>query len=127
MVYLVKNILQQGGIMGCYEVNIKEGMPTVEAARIRLDQALRTAKARRYPAVKIIHGYGSSGKGGAIKRDVQAFLAQKKRGGAISGFVGGEDFSPFSADSRAITDRLPQLKNDKDYSRGNDGITIVLL
>lgn len=108
-------------------VNLEQGMPTVETARIKLDQALRSAKARRCLALKIIHGYGSSGKGGAIKRDVQSFLTGKKRSGAIRGFVPGERFSPFDASARAILDACPALSRDSDYSRGNDGITIVLL
>lgn len=108
-------------------VNLEQGMPTVEAARIKLDQALRTAKARRLVTMKIIHGYGSSGKGGAIKRDVQSFLAGKKRAGLIRGFVPGERFSPFDPAARAILDACPALSRDSDYSRGNDGITIVLL
>lgn len=102
-------------------------MPTVAQARLKLEQALRTAKARRCDTMKIIHGYGSSGKGGAIKRDVQLFLSEKKHSGAIQSFVPGGDFSPFSPDARAMLDRCPELAKDSDYSRGNDGITIVLL
>ncbi len=102
-------------------------MPTVEAARIRLDQALRTAKARRQIAIKIIHGYGSSGKGGAIKRDVHTVLAQKHRAGTIQAFVPGESFSPFDPSARQIVTACPSLTKDRDYSRSNHGITIVLL
>lgn len=108
-------------------VNLEQGMPTVEQARIKLDQALRTAKARRVTSLKIIHGYGSSGKGGAIKKDVQSFLLGKKRSGAIRGFVSGDRFSPFDASARALIDLCPELARDSDYSRGNDGVTIVLL
>ena len=113
--------------MNCYRINLEEGMPTVENARIKLDQALRTAKARRYDALKIIHGYGSSGKGGAIKKDVQSYLAGKKRSGAIRGFAAGGDFTPFHAETRKMVDLCPDLTRDSDYSRGNDGITMVLL
>ena len=113
--------------MNCYRINLEEGMPTVENARIKLDQALRTAKARRYDTLKIIHGYGSSGKGGAIKRDVQSFLSGKKRARTIRGFVPGENFSPFHEEARKMVDLCPDLTRDSDYSRGNDGITMVLL
>lgn len=113
--------------MSATVINLEEGMPTVANARIKLDQALRTAKSRKVKVVKIIHGYGSSGKGGAIKRDVQAFLTQKKSSGNIRGFVPGERFSPFDAHARAMLDQCPELAKDSDYSRGNDGITIVLL
>lgn len=113
--------------MQCEVINLEAGMPTVRAARVKLDQALRSAKARRVAAVKIIHGYGSSGKGGAIKRDVQTVLAGKKREGHIRGYVAGENFSPFHADARLIIDKCPELARDSDYSRSNDGVTIVLL
>ena len=108
-------------------INLEQGMPTVEAARVKLDQALRTAKAQRMTTLKIIHGYGSSGKGGAIKRDVQSVLAGKLRSGSIRGYVPGERFSPFDPVARALLDRCPALSRDSDYSRGNDGVTIVLL
>lgn len=113
--------------MSCKIINLESGMPTVEVARARLTNELITARMRGEKAVKIIHGYGSTGKGGAIKADVHKFLAQKQRSGGLRGFVKGEDFSPFSEDSRRLTDILPELKKDRDYSRGNDGITIVLL
>lgn len=113
--------------MNCRIVNLESGMPTVEVARNRLMNELQTAKMCGDKALKIIHGYGSSGKGGAIKSDVQKILAQKQRSGAIRGYVKGEDFSPFCEASRQITTRLPELTRDRDYSRGNDGITIVLL
>lgn len=108
-------------------VNLEQGMPTVEHARIQLDQALRAAKSRRVTAVKIIHGYGSSGKGGAIKRDVQTLLSGRKRSGYIKEYVPGERFSPFDPSARAMVAACPELARDRDYSRSNDGITMVLL
>ncbi len=113
--------------MRCKIVNLEAGMPTVEVARGRLNNALQVARMQGDRVVKIIHGYGSSGRGGAIKADVQRALAEKQRTGAIKGYVKGEDFSPFSATSRQLTARCPDLTKDRDYSRGNDGITIVLL
>lgn len=113
--------------MGAVIVNLEQGMPTVEIARQRLEQAIRTARARRTAALKIVHGYGSSGKGGAIKRDVAQVLARKMRAGEIRGFVAGENFSPFDPGARKILDLCPELRNDSDYARGNDGITIVLV
>jgi hypothetical protein len=110
-----------------YRINLEEGMPTVENARRKLEQALRTARARRYDAMKIIHGYGSTGKGGAIKRDVHIFLSQQKRRGSIQTYVPGESFSPFDENARRMIDRCPDLAKDSDYSRGNDGVTLVLL
>lgn len=113
--------------MNVYEANIERGMPTVEQARIRLDQALRTARQQRHPVIKIIHGYGSTGKGGAIKKDVLVLLSQEKNKGKIKNYIAGEDFSPFDATARQMLNEYPLLRKDKDYSRNNAGITIVLM
>lgn len=50
-------------------INLEAGMPTVELARSRLNQGLQSARMRGEKAVKIIHGYGSTGRGGKIKAD----------------------------------------------------------
>ena len=107
-------------------INLEAGMPVVEVARSRLNQGLQSARMRGEKAVKIIHGYGSSGRGGKIKRDTHAVLAQKKEAGLIRDFVPGEEFSPFYEKARRAAAALPSLTRDDDYSRENDGITIVL-
>ena len=54
--------------MECQIVNLEAGMPTVDMARTHLNMTLRSAKANRVKVLKLIHGYGSSGKGGAIRQ-----------------------------------------------------------
>ncbi len=108
-------------------INLEAGMPTVETARMRLIGELQTAKMTGNRVLKIIHGYGSTGKGGAIKAEVGRLLLQKKREGAIRDFVKGEDFTPFSPDGRRIVALVSSLGKDRDYARGNDGITIVVI
>ena len=49
------------------EVNIKSDMPTVAEAEKRLEAAISSGKKLGSGAVKIIHGYGSGGKGGKIR------------------------------------------------------------
>ncbi len=108
-------------------INLEAGMPTVEAARMRMNQGLRTARMGGIRLVKLIHGYGSSGRGGAIRRDVQTQLAAKRAKGEIRGFVPGEDFSAFDATARQMVDLDPAVARDIDYGRQNHGITMVLL
>ncbi len=107
-------------------INLEQGMPTAATACSRLGQELAMAKAGRQSAIKVIHGYGSSGKGGAIKREVHILLRHKKQTGAIKEFVPGEDFSPFYEAARRAVDICPELCRDRDYSRQNGGITIVV-
>ena len=113
--------------MAIFTLNIESGMPSVSAARGRLTQGLRTARAQGVAAVKVIHGYGSTGKGGAIKEDAQRFLAAQKRAGRLREVVPGDRFTPFEAEARRALDLCPELARDADYARGNSGITIVLL
>jgi DNA-nicking Smr family endonuclease len=40
-------------------INIEEGRPTLEEARIRLKSALAECRNRKALAAKVIHGYGS--------------------------------------------------------------------
>lgn len=108
-------------------INLEAGMPTVTSAMSRLNGELRRYKASGEVCVKIIHGYGSSGKGGAIKTQLQRELALKKRMGVIAEYVAGEEFTPFSQAARKICDSYLDAAKDKDYCRGNEGITLVLL
>ena len=64
-------------------VNLEAGMPTVATAKSLLSQALRTAKATGTHLVKLIHGYGSTGKGGAIRSAVRKDLEERQRLGQI--------------------------------------------
>ena len=60
-------------------VNLEEGMPTVTQAQSRLIAEMGRARAAGAKAVKLIHGYGSSGVGGKLKISVRQFLNAKKR------------------------------------------------
>ena len=108
-------------------VNLEQGMPTVSMAMTRLGQALRSAKAGGAGAVKLIHGYGSSGQGGAIRAAVHRELRQRQRRGEIRAYIPGERFSPFYEEARQGIDLCPELARDRDYTRTNQGITIVVL
>lgn len=113
--------------MDMMTANLEQGMPTAQTAKQRMSQALRSAKAARVPAVKLIHGYGSSGRGGVIRTEIRRELDSMLRQGSIRLYVRGEEFSPFYPDARAAVDRVPSLTCDRDYARTNQGITIVIL
>lgn len=108
-------------------IDIERGHPVVDQALVRLSQGLRLAKANREKAVKIIHGYGSSGKGGSIKQGTMCFLEEKKKAGFIKDYCKGEEFTPFFNQGRKMVETAPHLKKDCDYNRQNDGITIVIM
>ena len=112
------------GAVKVKEINLETGGPTVEAALGRLVNGLSTAKGAGYKAVVLIHGYGSSGSGGAIKAAVKEKLRERSLSGIVRDFTGGEDWINRKRD---FIDICPQLKDYSRYVEGNRGITIVLL
>lgn len=108
-------------------VNLEDGMPTVPAALSRLNDLLRGARAEGWAVMKIIHGYGSSGAGGALRQSLQAALSQKASTGEIRAWIAGEDWRVSNQDAWDIINALPELRNDADLGRNNRGISIILL
>jgi len=106
---------------------LKAGMPTVAEARTKLNQAIDRARQRRTVALKVIHGYGSSGSGGVLRGAVRRSLRKRKKEGKIRAFAAGEDWSIYNETVREILDACPQLERDPDLNRYNEGVTIVLL
>jgi hypothetical protein len=102
-------------------------MPTVEEARKRLLAELASARARGLTAIKLIHGYGSTGQGGALKDALRRSLTLRRKEGKIRHWVGGERWDPFEQVAREMMDACPELARDQDLGRGNEGVTVVLL
>ncbi|MCL1829372.1 MAG: Smr/MutS family protein [Oscillospiraceae bacterium] len=109
------------------EVNIKSDLPTSSEAVKRVTYNIRNGKAWGCGAVKIIHGYGSSGKGGKIRTEVRRYLAEQKQKGLITDLIPGEEFSIFGKATLDAFGFCDELRRDKDLERSNNGVTIVVL
>lgn len=108
-------------------LNIEQGMPTVEEARQRLLAELKQAKQNGYAAVKIIHGYGSSGKGGELRIALRNSLRYRKKEGIVTCVVFGEKWTVPEPEALYALEHCPALKSDRDLGRYNQGITIAML
>lgn len=108
------------------EVNIKSDLPTVDTAIRRVTWQIHNSRAMGAGAVKLIHGYGSTGRGGRIRTEVRRCLEAQKRQGTIRDYLCGEDFSIFSEATRRAFDRCGALRHDPDLDRSNNGITILV-
>src|SRR5262249_673701 len=108
-------------------VNLEEGMPTVEKARLRMEHELHVARKQGYAAVKLIHGYGSSGVGGALRDELQKQLRLAVRNGAIGALIAGEDWRISDESTWPLLKRFPEWKQDSDLGSNNQGISIVVL
>ena len=112
---------------GCREVNLEEGMPTVERAVKRLTFEIHNSRGMGYAVLKIIHGYGSSGTGGRIRTESRKYLSRLREQGKIQDFIRGEDFSIFQEPTRRAFLRCGELRQDHDLDRYNNGVTFILL
>jgi hypothetical protein len=109
------------------EVNIKSDLPTADTAVKRVTYSIANCRSLGYSAIKIIHGYGSTGRGGKIRTEVRAYLSRLEHQGKIRGYIPGEDFSIFSAETRDAFALCDALRQDSDLERSNNGVTIILL
>jgi hypothetical protein len=102
-------------------------MPQVHEALARLDRELAVARQRGEALLKLIHGYGSTGAGGDIRIAVQKRLRGLADNGQIRRCIFGENWSKSDDQAWRLLQSYPELKNDSDLGRHNQGITIVLL
>ncbi len=107
--------------------NIEKGMPNVETAKRRLDMILAKELSSNTMAIKIIHGYGSSGVGGKLRTEIRKHLMLYARNRKIRDFIPGEEFTIFSEKTRKLLDRFSQVGKDSDLNKYNNGITVVVL
>ena len=83
-----------------------------------------------YPSTrvaKLIHGYGSTGMGGAIREAVRSELEMVLGAGQIRYVIPGEDWRKTDGATAYWLDTLPALRDDPDLDKGNPGVTIVIL
>ncbi len=110
---------------GFQKINIKIGLPTVSEAIRTAKAELRKARKENIGVVKLVHGYGSSGTGGAIRVNLRAELKRMLDSGLLRSVIHGESFS--RGNCKQLLHRFPSLKSDHDMGRRNRGITIVEL
>lgn len=108
-------------------VLLKEHQPTVAQALDRLKEELVESRKGGIKILRVIHGYGSSGKGGSIKTAVAQKLRKWMDEGAIKNFITGEQHFEFGARHNHLLKKYPELEENWVQDRGNPGITFVEL
>jgi Smr domain len=106
-------------------IDLEAGMPTVEEALRRLDAKLSLAIAQNVRVVRVIHGYGSSGRGGKIRDACRRVLASMVSKNQVTGMIRGEDHSAARVPSQELIRRVPGLKSSTRSDADNAGITLV--
>lgn len=110
------------------ELNIKQDGPYVDEALDRLTEYLRKSLELGIKAIVLIHGYGSSGEGGRIKRAIHEALQNNRYSDRVDEYYFGEEVAFGSESYHALLKRRPGLKRYlKRFKEGNAGMTVLLL
>lgn len=107
-------------------VNLEAGRPLLDVALRRLSEVIEDAVRNNVSALTLIHGYGSSGKGGVIRSECRKTLEYLKSKNQIRDYVKGEDFNKKTGLVKSILQRYPQLGSHNNLNRANRGITLVI-
>jgi Smr domain len=106
-------------------MRLRAGLPTVAQALERLERDLREARACEAKVVRVIHGYGSSGRGGKIRDAVRRELGRKLARGEVKDVTPGENYSSTTNSGRDLLSRFKELKTTERSDSLNPGLTIV--
>lgn len=108
-------------------IDIKSEMQTCLMALAELENEIDACKLGGFTVLKVVHGYGSHGVGGAIKKAVHQRLNEMKKQGIISDFVPCEKWTPNNPLRKKAIEYSSDLLADSDLRMLNSGVTIVLI
>ncbi len=108
-------------------VNLKDGEFNVELAIATVEIEIESAKKEGLVALKVLHGYGSHGRGGTIAIELRKTLSLWKKQGFITNYFGGDRWNLFDKQSQKILMKDKDIFNDCDINSSNPGITIIEL
>ena len=104
------------------ELNLELGRPDAAEALRRLAAEVEAARHLGTPAMKLIPGDGSTGRGGRLRTACRTWLRQQELC-----FLPGEEFTIFNEEARRWLAVCPRLRQDRDLDAENRGVTFVLL
>ncbi len=111
-----------------FVIDLEVGMPAVDEALESLRELLRKAQIAGIRIIKVIHGYGSTGKGGLIRSAFREALQQHRWADRVRGYIPGESLIAGSDALHALSRHHQQLiKTLGGGNQGNPGITILVV
>ncbi len=110
-----------------WTINLKENSPPLDVALAYFEIELEKALFAKVKVVKVLHGYGSHGRGGAILLETRKLLAKMKKEKAIEDFFFGDRWNSHDKFTSRLLMQDKKLADDEDLNKNNPGITIVVL
>jgi hypothetical protein len=93
-----------------------------DVEEILLQEWMAARGTRAVRVIKVIHGYGSKGTGGATRQTVRNWAS--RMGSKLRGVIPGENYSMFDPGSRSMR-KETGLGVDPDLDAGNQGVTYL--
>ena len=107
--------------------NVEAGLPSLDDARKSVMAQIKQARRERVAVLTVIHGYGSSGKGGTLCFGLRKSFGLRKKEGVIRDYIAGENFSIFNNTVLDLLEAVPELRGDPDLGAANEGVTLIWL
>lgn len=101
------------------EINVENGFTSAEA----IDYIKQVISNNRKACLYIIHGYGSSGKGGIIRQKVRSYLNAQLKNGKVKTVINGEDFNVLNFKALELKNKYKELS--ELFTVCNHGVTVV--
>lgn len=92
-----------------------------------LEKEIYASQQMGIEVLKVIHGYGSHGRGGEIKKEVKKYLKDAEKAKKIRFFVSGDSWSNLNENVKLLEENYPSLIIDEDIKNINSGITVVYI
>ena len=113
--------------MRVLHIDVKSDNQTCLMAVAQLEIEIDACKLGGFNALKVIHGYGSHGVGGAIKKDIHTRLKQMKSQKKILEYIPCEKWTQNNPLRLMAVKYCDELLADSDLQMLNSGVTIVLI
>lgn len=110
-----------------WKINLKENNPPLDVALATMEIEIEKAKFTNEVAVKVLHGYGSHGKGGIILIETRKLLEKLKKQKKIKDFLFGDKWNCFDDKTKKLFLKDKSMIDDEDLNKNNPGITIIIL
>jgi dsDNA-specific endonuclease/ATPase MutS2 len=108
--------------------DLELGAPLVEEAIAKFEKYLEVASNAGFKTMLVIHGYGSSGKGGEIRKTLRDNLEHNFYSDRVIDYYLGENLKEGNAAYSELIKRRPSLQKQKtQFKNGNAGVTLLLL
>lgn len=108
-----------------YTIDLREGLPDVDAALRILEYQFASAAAIGERVVKVVHGCGSTVRGGGrLRTEVRRWGRNDRRVGLA---VKGENFAVENPQARYLVEKFPHVAADADLGQHNEEITLFFI